>query len=89
MELRDRVIVVTGGGNGIGRALCERFHREGARKVIVADLEQDSAAAVAAAVDGDAFGVDVRNESQIHAMVATVEQRYGVVDLFCSYRRGI
>ncbi len=84
MQLRDRVIIVTGGGNGIGRALCERFHQEGARKVIVADLEQDSAAAVAAAVDGDAFGVDVRNESQIHAMVATVEQRYGVVDLFCS-----
>ena len=84
MQLRDRVIIVTGGGNGIGKALCERFHQEGARKVIVADLEQDSAAAVAAAVDGDAFGVDVRNESQIHAMVATVEQRYGVVDLFCS-----
>lgn len=84
MQLRDRVIIVTGGGNGIGKALFERFHQEGARKVIVADLEQDSAAAVAAAVDGDAFGVDVRNESQIHAMVATVEQRYGVVDLFCS-----
>lgn len=84
MDLRDRVIVVTGGGNGIGRALCERFHREGARKVVVADLEHDSAAAVAAAIDGDAFGVDVRDESQIQAMVATVEQRYGVVDLFCS-----
>ncbi|MBP6699727.1 MAG: SDR family oxidoreductase [Halioglobus sp.] len=84
MQLRDRVIIVTGGGNGIGKALCERFHQEGARKVIVADLEQDSAAAVAAAIDGDAFGVDVRNENQIQAMVATVEQRYGVVDLFCS-----
>ena len=84
MQLRDRVIIVTGGGNGIGRALCERFHQEGARKVIVADLEQDSAAAVAAGIDGDAFGVDVRNENQIQAMVATVEQRYGVVDLFCS-----
>ncbi len=84
MELHDRVIVVTGGGNGIGRALCERFHQEGARKVVVADLEHDSAAAVAAAIDGDAFGVDVRDESQIQAMVATIEQRYGVVDLFCS-----
>jgi len=84
VDLRDRVIVVTGGGNGIGRALCERFHREGARKVVVADLEHDSAAAVAAAIDGDAFGVDVRDESQIQAMVATVEQSYGAVDLFCS-----
>jgi NAD(P)-dependent dehydrogenase (short-subunit alcohol dehydrogenase family) len=84
VELRAKVIIVTGGGNGIGKALCERFHQEGARKVIVADLEQDSAAAVAAAVGGDAFGVDVRNEGQIQAMVAAVEERYGVVDLFCS-----
>jgi NAD(P)-dependent dehydrogenase (short-subunit alcohol dehydrogenase family) len=84
VELRDKVVIVTGGGNGIGKALCERFHREGAGKVVVADLEQDSAAAVAAAIDGDAFGLDVRNESQIQAMVAAVEKRHGVVDLFCS-----
>jgi len=84
VQVDGKVVIVTGGGNGIGRALCERFHQEGARKVIVADLEQDSAAAVAAAIDGEAFGVDVRNESQIQAMVAAVEERYGAVDLFCS-----
>lgn len=84
MNVLDAVVIVTGGGNGIGRGLCERFHAEGARKVIVADLEQDSGAAVAATVDGDAFTVDVRDESQIQDMVATVQQRYGVVDLFCS-----
>ncbi len=84
MELRDKVVIVTGGGNGIGKALCERFHREGAGKVVVADLEQDSAAAVAAAIDGEAFGLDVRNESQIQAMVAAVEGSHGRVDLFCS-----
>ena len=84
MELRDKLVVVTGGANGIGRALSERFHQEGARKVVVADLEEANARVVAEAIDGDAYGVDVRDESQIAAMVAEVEAQYGGIDLFCS-----
>ena len=84
MKVADSVVVVTGGANGIGKALCERFHQEGARKVVVADLEEDNARRVADTIDGDAFAVDVRQESQIQAMVAAVEERYGAVDLFCS-----
>ena len=84
MNIRDKVVVVTGGANGIGKALCERFHAEGARKVVVVDLEEDNARAVAATIDGDAYGVDVRDEEQIAAMVADVEQRLGRIDLFCS-----
>lgn len=84
MELAGKVVVVTGGGNGIGRALCERFQQEGARKVVVADLEEDSAEAVAALIEGDAFAIDVRDEGQIQTMVAAVEKRYGGIDLFCS-----
>lgn len=84
MQVAGGVVVVTGGANGIGRALCERFHQEGARKVVVVDLEEDNARLVAEAIDGDAFGVDVRQEDQIQDMVAAVEERYGTVDLFCS-----
>ena len=84
MQVGGKVVIVTGGANGIGKAMCERFHQEGARKVIVADLEQDNAQAVAGTIDGDAFGVDVRDEEQIKSMVAEVEARYGAVDLFCS-----
>jgi len=82
--LAGKVVVVTGGANGIGKALCERFHAEGARKVIVADLEEANAQLVADSIDGDAFGVDVRKEEQIQAMVAEVESRHGQIDLFCS-----
>jgi NAD(P)-dependent dehydrogenase (short-subunit alcohol dehydrogenase family) len=84
MQVRDKLVVVTGGANGIGKALCERFAAEGARKLVVADLEEDNAQAVAAAIDGVAFGVNVRDEAQIEAMVKQVEADYGPIDLFCS-----
>ncbi len=72
MRLSGKVVVVTGGGNGIGRALCERFHAEGAEKVVVADLEHDAANAVAEAISGEAYALDVRDEQAIAEMVAQV-----------------
>lgn len=84
MQVKDRVVVVTGGGNGIGKALCERFHAEGAARVVVADLEQEAAERVAEAIGGRAYGLDVRDEAQLAAMVADVEESCGRIDLFCS-----
>ena len=84
MQIAGKVCVVTGGANGIGKALCERFHAEGASKVIVVDLEADNAKAVAATLDGDGYGVDVRDEAQIKAVVGQVEADHGRIDLFCS-----
>ena len=37
MEIKDKVAVITGGGSGIGEALAERFHNEGARGIVVVD----------------------------------------------------
>ncbi|MEM1141546.1 MAG: SDR family oxidoreductase [Pseudomonadota bacterium] len=84
MDIRDRVVVVTGGGNGIGRALCERFAHEGAAHIAVVDLEFEAARAVADSVGGSAHAVDVREEAGIAAMVAEVEGAQGRIDLFCS-----
>ncbi|MDG1846136.1 MAG: SDR family NAD(P)-dependent oxidoreductase [Acidimicrobiales bacterium] len=84
MELKDRVVVVTGGGAGIGEALVQAAAFEGARKVIVADLDGDKAVAVAKAVSGSAKQIDVSNEEEIIELVDSVEKKYGPIDLFCS-----
>ncbi len=84
MQLRDKVIVVTGGGHGIGRALCERFHREGARAVVVADLDEGAAMSVASAVGGLGARCDVSHEADIVRLVDQATQAYGAVDVFCS-----
>ncbi|KGE04774.1 SDR family oxidoreductase [Pseudohaliea rubra] len=84
MELTGKLVVVTGGGNGIGKALCEAFATAGAATVIVADLDGAAAEAVAAAVGGEGHGLDVRQEAALAALVEEVETRYGRIDLFCS-----
>ncbi|GIS19459.1 MAG: hypothetical protein CM15mP120_13750 [Pseudomonadota bacterium] len=43
MELADKIVVVTGGASGIGREMCRRFVREGAKQVVVADRDGDGA----------------------------------------------
>jgi NAD(P)-dependent dehydrogenase (short-subunit alcohol dehydrogenase family) len=84
MNVREQVIVVTGGGSGIGRALCERFAKDGARAVVVADRDEASAAAVAAAIGGVAKRVDVAVEADVQRLVAETTARCGRIDLFCS-----
>ncbi|MFV8818336.1 SDR family oxidoreductase [Haliea sp. E17] len=84
MNLASKVIVVTGGASGIGRALCERFAEEGPEKIVVTDLDHGGASKVADTVCGDAFALDVRDGDAIRSFVEQVEARYGRVDLFCS-----
>ena len=84
MELKDKIIVVTGGASDIGREMCRRFAREGAKKVIVADLNGEGAAAVAAEFGGHSMAVDVRNESEIIELINSTETQFGPIDLFCS-----
>jgi NAD(P)-dependent dehydrogenase (short-subunit alcohol dehydrogenase family) len=84
VELSGRVVVVTGGASGIGRALCRRFAQAGARGVAVADLDARGAQAVADEIGGLAVATDVGVEAQVQRLVAETERRFGPIDLFCS-----
>jgi NAD(P)-dependent dehydrogenase (short-subunit alcohol dehydrogenase family) len=84
MQVSGKVVVVTGGARGIGRALCEAFHRAGAAKVIVADMESAGARAVAAGIDGAPFRCDVAQEKNIIHVIDETERLFGPIALFCS-----
>ncbi|HEY3138251.1 MAG TPA: SDR family oxidoreductase [Blastocatellia bacterium] len=84
MKLKDRVAVVTGGANGIGRALCQRFAAEGARAIVVADLDSEGAEALAKEIKGLAVKTDVSAEADIINLVNRATDAYGRIDLFCS-----
>src|SRR6058998_2356055 len=84
MRLKDKVAVVTGGANGIGRALCERFAAEGARGVVIADLDTDRAESLAKDIGGLAIKTNVAVEADIVNLVTRATAAYGQIDLFCS-----
>ncbi|MFQ5527851.1 MAG: SDR family oxidoreductase [Thermoanaerobaculia bacterium] len=84
MNLKDKVVLVTGAAHGIGRAMAERFHAEGAKAIAVADLDKAGAETVAESIAGLALEVDVSKEDDIRAAVEATEAQLGPIDLFCS-----
>ena len=84
MEMKGKVIVVTGGASGIGAALVRRFAREGAAGVVVADMNFEAAHALAQEVNGLALCIDVSNEADVQAMIAEATRHFGRVDVLCS-----
>jgi len=73
MEIRDKVTVVTGGASGIGEALCRRFAKEGAKAVVVADIDEQGARAVAQEIGGLSVRCDVRREEDVVHLVEKTE----------------
>lgn len=84
MDLKDKIIVVTGAASGIGRAMAIRYAAEGAKKIICVDLNLQGAEETASQVNGLAIAVNVGIEDEIAAMIERVETEIGPIDLFCS-----
>lgn len=84
MEILDKVVVVTGGASGIGKALAQRFVAEGAAHVAIADLDAAGVAATAAEIGGIGEVIDVSDAVQLESFIDRVEAEAGPIDLFCS-----
>lgn len=85
MRLKDKVAIVTGGGRGIGEAICKKLASEGA-KVIIADIRLETAKDTAkeiVSLGGEAFAMklDVTLFSEVSTMVAQVKEKYGKIDV--------
>ncbi|HOF88163.1 MAG TPA: sorbitol-6-phosphate dehydrogenase [Armatimonadota bacterium] len=80
-NIEGRVAIVTGGGQGLGEAICRRLAAEGC-KVLVADLNGGNAATVAADLpEAMSYTVDVTDEAQVAGMVAAAVARWGRLDI--------
>ncbi|MCY4006302.1 MAG: L-iditol 2-dehydrogenase [Rhodobacteraceae bacterium] len=79
-RLAHKVALVTGGGRGIGRAICTTYAREGA-KVAVADLNEAAADKVAADINGVSVPMDVTSPASIQEGVNAVVNKWGQIDI--------
>lgn len=78
------MVIVTGGASGIGAALCRAFAAAGAGGVVVADVNEAAASAVAGEVGGVAIATDVTRETDVAELVSRTVAAHGRVDIYCS-----
>ncbi len=84
MDIKDKIIVITGAASGIGAAMADNFAARGAKRVICADREWAGAEAVARRTGGIAMACDVAKEADIVSVIEAVETEHGPIDLFVS-----
>ena len=84
MHIKDKVVVITGAASGIGRALAHRFTKDGAKRVIIADIDGTGLDQVARDTGALAIRTDVSQEAHIQHLIRRTEETVGPIDLYCS-----
>lgn len=84
MQIRDKVAVITGAASGIGSAVARKYKAEGARGLVIADVNLTRAQEVAKEVGGVAVHCDVSREADLVAAVELARKNFGAVDIFVS-----
>ena len=84
MSNKGRVVIVTGGAYGIGRALVERFAEAGDH-VVIADIDTDRGQQLEQSIPGTLFRrTDVRKEDEIESLIQFTAESFGGIDVLCS-----
>jgi NAD(P)-dependent dehydrogenase (short-subunit alcohol dehydrogenase family) len=83
MDVKDKVVVVTGGASGIGLALCTRFARDGAH-VVLSDLDQAACERHAGEIGAFPVAADVGKEEAVANLVADTVEKFDRIDVFVS-----
>lgn len=83
MQLKDKVVVITGSGSGIGEAFAHRFTAEGA-KVVVTDINAEGVERVSKAVGTVGLATDITVEANVHAVAELARSTYGEIDIWFS-----
>ena len=86
LQLKDKVVIITGGSEGIGRAAAERFSQEGAFVALAARTQSDldtAATEISTQSGNEVIGVatDVRDENSVKALIETVADKWGRIDV--------
>src|SRR5258708_15916122 len=84
MKVKGKVCVVSGAAGGIGEAIARRYAKEGAKGVVVADMDQGRLDKVAKDIGGLAVSGDIGQEGQVKRLIEEAEKRFGPIDVFFS-----
>lgn len=84
MDIKGKTVVITGGANGIGKALATSFHQRGAKAIALLDVEGETLRATASKIGALSYTLDLRDERALKEVIDDITAQWGSIDLYCS-----